>query len=244
VTRWCASVSEALSTTEIGKEISEHAKHAAPHKHDPDEQPRRHRLIPIVEAVLLSIVTVTAAWSGYSAAKWEGESTVQLAKASSLQTQASRYHEGALTVRAQDSVNFGIWFNAYLSGDVLGQALAEKRFRPGYDVAFRAWLATNPFANPNAPKGPQYMPQYTVPGQQAAEHLDAAADDQFAEGQKAGKHGEDYIRVTVILASVLFIVGISSHFPTSTVRIGLAAVGAALLILGAVAILQLPGPPS
>jgi hypothetical protein len=50
--------------------------------------------------------------------------------------------------------------------------------------------------------------------------------------------------VTVILASVLFIVGISSHFPLRGVRIGLVVVGAALLIFGAVEILQLPGPPS
>jgi hypothetical protein len=48
----------------------------------------------------------------------------------------------------------------------------------------------------------------------------------------------------VILASVLFLVGISSHFPLRGVRIGLVAVGAALLLFGAVQILQLPGPPA
>jgi hypothetical protein len=148
-----------------------------------------------------------------------------------------------LTVRAQDAVNFGVWFNAYLTGNVVGQALAEKRFRSGYDVAFRAWLATEPFSNPNAPKGPLYMPQYKPPGHAAAVRLDAAASAHFVEGQRATKNGEDYIRVTVILASVLFIVGIGSHFPTSAVRIGLTAVGALLMIFGVVAILQLPGPP-
>ena len=56
--------------------------------------------------------------------------------------------------------------------------------------------------------------------------------------------GDKYIRVTVILASVLFIVGISSHFPLRGVRIGLVTVGAALLVLAAVELLQLPGPPT
>jgi hypothetical protein len=230
---------EALAATEVGKEISEHAKHVRVH----EERHRHERLIAIAEAALLSIVTLTAAWSGYSAAKWEGESSIKLAQASALRTQANRFSSSAITVRAQDSVNFGIWFNAYLSGNVLGQALAERRFRTGYDVAFRAWLATSPFSNPEAPKSPAYMPQYTVPGQAATTRLDAAADEHFAEGQKANKHGEDYIRVTVILASVLFIVGISSHFRAAVVRVGLTAVGAALLVLGAIAILQLPGPP-
>jgi hypothetical protein len=231
------SVAEHLSATEVAKETHEHAHRAAAHG------AHHYEAIAIVEAVLLSVVTIVAAWSGYSAAKWEGESTLRLARASTFHTLASRNAEAAVTVRTQDSVNFGIWFNAYLTGDVVGQALAEHRFRPGYDVAFRAWLATNPFTNPDAPRSPAFMPIYSVPGQAAARKLDHAGNDLFAEGQTAQKNGEDYIRVTVILASVLFIVGIGSHFRASAIRVGLTVVGAGLLIVGAAAILQLPGPP-
>ena len=62
--------------------------------------------------------------------------------------------------------------------------------------------------------------------------------------EHAGDTGDKYIRVTVILASVLFIVGISSHFPLRSVRIGLVCLGAGLLIFAAVEILQLPSPPA
>ncbi|HUK94829.1 MAG TPA: hypothetical protein VLU96_07205 [Gaiellaceae bacterium] len=48
-------------------------------------------------------------------------------------------------LRTQDAANFNAWFSAYLAGDTKGQQVAEKRFRPQYDVAFRAWLATHPF---------------------------------------------------------------------------------------------------
>jgi hypothetical protein len=58
---------EGLSAQEVGKEIAEHAK---PNGHD-DAQERRDRLVSIAEAVLLSIVALMAAWSGYAAAKWE-----------------------------------------------------------------------------------------------------------------------------------------------------------------------------
>jgi hypothetical protein len=122
--------------------------------------------------------------------------------------------------------------------------VAENRFRPNYDLAFRAWLATKPFANPHAPKGPQYMPQYKPLGAELARRLDAQADTYYAEGEHAAQTGDKYIRVTVILASVLFIVGISSHFPLRGIRIGLVCLGAGLLILAAVEILQLPGPPA
>lgn len=231
---------EGFLANEIGKEIKNPAEHGAsdgPHA-------RRHELISIAEAVLLSIVTLTAAWSGYAAAKWEGRASVQLAHATLARTEASSQASNAITIRAQDTVNFGIWFNAYLAGDVLGQALAEHRFRPDYDVAFRAWLATNPFTNQRAPRSPAYMRQYILPGEAAMRRLDHTASEDFAQGEEAGKNGEDYIRVTVILASVLFIVGISSQFKKHEIRFALAAVGAVLLILGAVAILQLPGPPS
>jgi hypothetical protein len=232
------TVPEGLSPTEVGKEIGEHAVHAREHVH------RHDRLISIVEAVLLSVVTITAAWSGYSAAKWSTESSLQLAKASATRAQANRAFQQSLTLRSQDAANFNAWFAAYLAGKKREELVAEKRFRPQYDVAFRAWLATKPFTNPAAPKGPQYMPQYKPTGAGLSKALDARADAHYTKGEEAGVTSDKYVRVTVILASVLFIVGISSHFPLRGIRIGLVTVGAALLVFAAVEILQLPGPPT
>src|SRR4051794_31662048 len=138
---------EGLSATEVGKEIGEHAERHAEHVSTHD------RVVSIVEAILLSIVTITAAWSGYSAAKWSTESSLSLAKASATRSQANRAFQQALTFRSQDAANFNAWFSAYLAGDKVGERVAEKRFRPEYDVAFRAWLALRPFTNPHAPKG-------------------------------------------------------------------------------------------
>jgi hypothetical protein len=230
-------MAEGLSATEVGKEIGEHAERHA------EGTSRQERVISIVEAVLLSIVTITAAWSGYSAAKWGTESSLSLAKASATRTKANRAFQESLTFRSQDAANFNAWFSAYLAKDRAGERVAEKRFRPEYDVAFRAWLALHPFTNPRAPKGPQYMPQYRPTGAAEAVVLDRTADAYYEKGESAATHGDEYIRVTVILASVLFIVGISSHFPTRGVRIGLVAVGACLLLVAAAQLLQLPAPP-
>lgn len=228
---------EGLSSTEVGKEISAHADHHREERH------RHDRLLSIVEAVLLSIVTITAAWSGYSAAKWNTESSLKLAKETAIRAKANRAFQGSLTLSSQDAANFNAWFAAYLSGSKRDQIVAQRRFRPEYDVAFRAWLATRPFTNPNAPKGPQYMPQYKPAGAALAKRLDAEADARYAEGQHAGETSDKYIRVTVILASVLFLVGISTHFPYRAVRFGLVVVGAGLLIVAGVQLLQLPGLP-
>jgi hypothetical protein len=235
-------VPEGLSATEVGKELGEHAQHAA---HDLGTRAHRHaRTLSIFEAVLLSVVTLTAAWSGYSAAKWSTDSSLKLAKASATRTKANRAYQQSLTLRTQDAADFNAWFAAYLGRDKNGERVAERRFRPQYDVAFRAWLATKPFTNPNAPKGPQYMPQYRPTGAALSKALDARADAYYAEGEHAAVTGDKYIRVTVVLASVLFLVGISSHFPAVSIRTGLVVVGLGLLTFAAVEILQLPAPPA
>ncbi len=193
--------------------------------------------------MLLSVVTIVAAWSGYSAAKWGTESSLKLAKASATRTKANRAFQESLTFRTADGILFNTWFAAYLTHNPNGMRLAEKRFRPEYRAAFDAWLATHPFTNPNAPAGPQLMPQYIPTGQALSRSLDARADAFYAKGQKAAETADEYVRVTVILASVLFLVGLSTQFPPVGVRLGMIGVGAALLIFAGVLILSLPGPP-
>lgn len=230
---------EGLSPTEVGQEIAEHAEHntghRAPHRHD--------RIVVIAEAVLLSLVTLAAAWSGYAAAKWNGESSVQMTLASEARTDASRADLDAREDRNFDLSTFEAWFDAYVADDQRAIALAARRFRPEFATAFDAWRATKPETNPSAPRGPTYMPQYRQPGLVTAKALDAKADQAFAAGVFAGKTSDDYVRVTVFLASVLFLVGISTHFPVRGVRYGLITVGATVLIASLVQLAQLPGPP-
>ena len=104
-------------------------------------------------------------------------------------------------------------------------------------------MATHPFTNPNAPAGPGYMPQYHPTGERESAVLDRQADAIYDDGETAAKNSDNYIRTTVILASVLFLIGISSHFPIRGVRIGLITVGVALLLFAAVQIVILPPPP-
>jgi hypothetical protein len=229
-------VPEGLSPTDVGREIGQHARHAG-------GRPRQDRALTIGEAVLLSIVTIVAAWSGYSAAKWGTESSIALAHASTARARANRAFEESVTFRATDASMFNAWFTAYISGDEQAAAVAERRFRPQYRVAFEAWLATDPFTNPDAPPGPQDMPEYVPTGLADSREQDQKADELQAEGEEAAKTSDEYIRTTVILASVLFLVGISTQLPMRPVRYGLLAVGTGLLIFGGVLILLLPTPP-
>ena len=232
---------EGLSPSEVGKEIGGHARRAeagAQHGH------RHDRILSIAEALLLSLVAVLAAYSGYAAAKWGTESAVSLAKASALRTKANRADLEALQIRTLDSVSFNAWFSAFSTHNLNAQRLAIKRLRPGYRPAFHAWLATDPAHNPKAPPGPSYMPQYVIPQATVAGAYDNAADASFAKGTKAGATGDKYVRDTVFLATVLFLVGISGHFPLRQARYGLIAIGVLLLVFSVVQLAELPGPPA
>jgi hypothetical protein len=233
-------VPEGLSAAEVGKEIAEHKKHAAAAQ----EGGHHDRWLSIVEALLLSLVAVLAAYSGYAAAKWSTESSVTLAKASAERTKASRADIEAIVTRTLDSASFNAWFTAFTAADANAQRLAVRRMRPGYRPAFNAWVATDPAHNPNAPPGPAYMPQYVIPQEAAAKAYDVQAGETFAEGAEAGATADKYIRDTVFLATVLFLVGISGHFRVRQARLGLIAVGGCLLVFAVIQLLGLPGPPA
>lgn len=232
---------EGLSPGEVGKEIAEHRKHtaAADTEHD-----RHDRWLSIVEALLLSLVAVLAAYSGYAAAKWGTESSVTLATASAERTKANRADTEAIVIRTLDSASFNAWFTAFTAGNADAERLAEKRMRPGYRPAFNAWQATDPAHNPDAPPGPAYMPQYVIPQEATAKTHDARADAAFAKGAEAGATADKYIRATVFLATVLFLVGISGHFRIRQARMGLIGAGGLLLAFAVIQLLGLPGPPA
>ena len=231
---------EGLSGSEIGKEIAEHAKHAAT---DKDNQHPRARWVTISEAVLLSVVAILAAYSGYSAAKWNTDSSVSLASATASRSKANRADLESLAQRNFDSSTFNTWFSAYVAGDKRGMALAERRFSPAFRVAFDAWWATDPTTNPNAAPGPTYMSVYREPQLIAAHAYDAKANALFAAGAEAGATSDKYVRITVYLATVLFLIGISGHFPVLAARYGLVALGGVLVVFSVTQLLQLPRPP-
>jgi len=241
-------VPEGLNPIETGKKLHEHGEAA----HQQDGQAggsgkpgsRHHRIVQIGEAVLLALVTITAAWAGYSAAKWGTVSRIDVAQSSTLRNLATRDDLTAISLRNFDSSTFNAWFIAWTLNSPQKQAVAERRFRPAFLVAFKAWMATDPLHNPNAPPGPTYMPQYKLPAQAQANALDSAASAKFAAGNHDGLVSDDYVRITVFLAAVLFLVGIGSSFQLAGVRYALIAFGSVLLILSVVLILQQPALPS
>jgi hypothetical protein len=239
---------EGLNPIETGKKLHEHgeaAEQRARESNGHEESGGRHsRIVQIGEAALLALVTLTAAWAGYSAAKWGTASRIDIAQSSTLRNLATRDDLTAISLRNFDASTFNAWFIAFTLNSRQKEVIAERRFRPEFRTAFNAWMATDPQHNPHAPAGPTYMPQYKLAAQAQANKLDNEASAKFQVGNHAGAVGDEYVRITVFLAAVLFLVGIGSSFKLHGVRYALIALGSVLLVLAVTLILQQPGPPS
>ena len=228
-----------LSASEVGKEIAEHREHS-----EHGEATGRDRIITIIEAILLAVVAVLAAWSGFASSKWGTESSLTLARASAARSHGQpgqSERRGPAELRLLDLQRL---VHRLHRRQPVGHGLAERRFRPEFKVAFDAWLATNPATNPKRPPGPTYMPEYKQPDLAKADTLDAKADELYTEGAKDGSTADDYVRTTVFLATVLFLVGISGHFRVRAARYGLVAVGAIILAVAVAILIGAPKPPA
>ncbi len=232
---------EGLSPTEAGKELSEHAERGAAQDQSAPES-RAHRRISIIEASLLAVVAVLAAYSGWAAAKWSTDSSLSLARAS-----AARAESNAASIEALNDLNFDLssfntWVAAYLVHDKTATRIAQRRFTPNFDRAFKAWIATHPVTNPHAPEGPTSMPQYRRPERARAAALSAKATVEYAAGEHAGSTSDGYVRTTVYLATVLFLAGLGSHFAYVRIRYGLAIVSSLILVVALILLVTSPKP--
>jgi hypothetical protein len=237
-----------LSPIEAGKKLHEHgeaAREQAGKENGKGKSSDRHsRIVQISEAVLLALVTITAAWAGYSASKWGTASRIDIAQSSTLRNLATRDDLTAISLRDFDASTFNAWFIAFTLNSPQKEAIAIRRFRPQFLVAFNAWMATDPLHNPHAPPGPTYMPQYKQPAQAQANALDNQASAKFNAGNNAAEISDNYVRITVFLAAVLFLVGIGSSFQLTGVRYALIAFGSVLLVFSVLLIAQQPGLPA
>jgi hypothetical protein len=213
---------EGPSNVEIAHHIHERA-----HEH---AQGQHEILVEILEVLLLAVVAVATAWSGYQSALWDGQSAKLYGASSRIRIDATQNQTRGGQEQVYDGTTFNFWLQATLTGNEKLAADYEKRFRPEYRPAFRAWLALDPLNNPRAPPWPIYMPQYTNALNDRGAEQNAHASAVFDRAAGARETGDKYVRTTVLLATVLFLIAISQRFGLFKVRIALILV--ALVLLG------------
>jgi hypothetical protein len=210
---------------------------------DGDERPakdRRTKIIEIIEVAVLSTVAILTAWSGYQGTKWGGRQSMLYAQASSIRLQADELGTRAGQILVADATIFTAWLQAHHTGDRSLEAELERRFSPEYASAFHDWLGTNPFTDPNAPAGPAAMPGFTTAELTQAAQMNDQAGALLTEGSDARDTANEYVRATVLFASVLLLVAIAQRFSIHGVRIAANVLALGLLAYAVWSVARLP----
>lgn len=196
----------------------------------PEKTRRSIRRIDVVSTVLLAIATLATAWAGYQASRWHSEQAKMQAKATASRIESTRSQDVANREAQIDVALFFEWVDARSNGDASLANFYRERFTDRLAPAFRAWIATSPFTNPDAPTSPFVMKQYVVAANQESAAQEAAADAASAEATEDIQRADNYVLAVVLFAACLFFAGLSTRMRTLTAQKAILTLGCILLL--------------
>jgi len=189
--------------------------------------------VEIVATLLLALAAVATAWSSYQATRWNGEQ----AKAAGRTPASGSRQRAAGLAAAQTQVDvatFVQWVNADTSKDKALADFYRDRLRQEFRPAFRAWMATRPAENLDAPPTPFAMAENQLASTANAQRLDQAAQATSAMVSTNIQRATNYVLGVVMFSVALFFAGISTKLQTPALRRILLVLGS-LLFTGTVA---------
>jgi len=225
---------EATSNVEFAHKIHEQTHH----KRSPGD--KREEWVEILEAVVLAIVAVMTAWSGYQAARWNAKSAEDYALASRTTVISQEKATLAGQDHLYDVTTFQGWVDATLASRPKLADFYERRFRAEFRTAFDAWIKLDPLANKSAPPGPTFMPEYKSALSAESAVLAEQAKGYFEKGISTRETGDQFVRITVILATVLLLTALSQRFKVLGPRVAIVGVASVLLAYSVYLIAILP----
>jgi hypothetical protein len=180
---------------------------------------RFDRSFEVAATVLLAIAAVATAWAAYQSARWHGEQARAQSASIAARVESTRAADVANRQGQIDVALFTQWVDAFAREETELAAFYRRRFRPEFQPAFRAWTATRPLENRDAPLSPFAMPQYRLAATADADRLEAQA---AAASERVGRYiqrADNYSLTVVLFAASLFFAGISTRLRSRTPRI-------------------------
>lgn len=190
-----------------------------------DAARRRRSRFEVVATLLLAFAAVATAWSGYQAARWNGEATKASGRVNALRIEAARSQGLAEGQTQVDIAMYFQWVDAEMTGDSELASFYEDRFRPEFRPAFDAWLATAAVGDSDAPGTPFALDEYRLAAADAAAELDAGAEATAAIVQRNVQRSTNYVLGVVLFSVALFFAGISTKMTGAGPRLVLLACG-------------------
>lgn len=163
------------------------------------------RHVEDIAAILLGIAAFASAWSSYQAARWGGIQDAQYDRATDMRALATHAGDDAARYRLLDIGMFARWLEADLERKPVLSAAYADHFRPEFRPAFRAWLDTD--STIRSSTTPFEMSDYRVQRAVEADSLNTASAAAQRAARFANEVSDEYVFVTVLLATVFFFAG-------------------------------------
>ena len=205
-----------------------------------DKMPRIDQKIELITAVLIAVVIVAVAWSAYQGTLWGGIETFLLRDSNSASRQSNLMTIQQGQYSTIDALIFIEYINAVNNNDTQHSQFYFDRFRPEMKVAVQAWLETNPFENPNAPPHPFAMKEYNRTFAAEAKQFAEQSESTLEEAQQANQNSDNYVLLTVLYASVLFVGSIITKFSSRQLRLMVLIAGLAIFSVATVMLISMP----
>ena len=189
---------------------------------------------------MLAVIIVAIAWCAYQSTLWNGIQTFKLrdVNSNSLKFVLKSLEQGQRT--GLDVILFTKYIDALFNDNKELSEFYLHRFRPELKTAVQAWLETDPLNNPNAPPHPFVMSQYNKTIALEAQQFAKESELKLEEAQQANKNSDNYVLVTVIYSSVLFIGGILGRIFARQVRLILLITGLSITSVTTIIVFFMP----
>jgi len=163
----------------------------------------------LVAAVLLALATVATAWAAYQARQWTGEQSQGYSRATATRIEGDRVAAFANRQVQIDVATFIAWIDARAQDRASLARFCRARFRPEFQPAFAAWLASRPLQDGAAAATPFTLPQYRLASTARAERLERTAAAASDEAKDANGRADNFMLAVVLCASSLAFAGFS-----------------------------------
>lgn len=190
------------------------------------------RRLEIPIAIVLAAAGLASAWASFQGGSWDKQETGSMAISNSYLTESSQLLIRGGQEQAVGAALFLQWLDAMSDRQQQRAEVIANHMPPWFAGEFARWRAALPAdlstLEPNAP-----LPVFTGPSLAAAQVAREKSDTARREADAAGRTGDRYDTANVILATALFLAGISSvlHRPNGRRLVVLLA---GLLTAGAV----------
>jgi hypothetical protein len=195
--------------------------------------------VVIFTTILMGLIAVSTAWSGYQSASWSNKTTLFYSKANIERSESVKDALTANQLTLLDITLFTKWLEATAQNQTQLATFYVNHMRSEAKPAFDAWLAQDPLNNTNAPSSPFVMNEYVVQKRVDADTLENMASNNSNQAQRSNKISIEYVLTTVILALALFFAGMATRYETRNIQLVFAILSLVTFIYGLIQLISL-----